>query len=271
MRYRELHPPKVFPGGLSAPRLHARGLSAGDRNAPGNGKEKRIFTLIELLVVAAIIAILASMLLPALNKARENAKNIQCVNNLKQLNLAGLCYISDHGFYYPPAAIYTPDGSAWCVFFRNNYVNRSDAVFYCPSSISKVARVGGTGIGTTAINYGINYAHLATSNMEPNRPANWADIPAKDTEVKQPGKTIFFVEAWNLNLNTGACNVVSYRTNPSNAAYGKHNHIINVGWADGHASSVKVANPLDPYAELGNITGPGQVYKNYWNRAGVRP
>jgi len=218
-----------------------------------------------------IIAILASMLLPALNKARENARNIKCVGNLKQLTLAGLYYISDHNFFYPPAAIYTPDGTAWCVFLRNNYVNRNDAVFFCPSSTSKIARVGGTGIGTSAINYGINYAHLATSNMESSRPANWADVPAKETEVKQPGRTIFFTESWNHTLNTGACNVVSYRTNLSNAAYGKHNYIINVGWADGHATSVKVRNPLDPYVELGNITAANLVTKNYWNRAGVRP
>jgi prepilin-type N-terminal cleavage/methylation domain-containing protein/prepilin-type processing-associated H-X9-DG protein len=64
-------------------------------------KPHQRFTLVELLVVIAIIAILSTLLLPALKKARDSSKQIKCLNNLKQLGLASTFYLNDHGWLPP--------------------------------------------------------------------------------------------------------------------------------------------------------------------------
>ena len=201
------------------------------------------FTLIELLAVIAIIAILAAILFPAFAKARENARRVSCLNNLKQIGLAFLQYTQDYDEAYPLTS-FGATNISWTIGTAP-YL-KSTQVFRCPSD---TGAVWSTPAAPPANNYYttsyLMNAWMAGTNLYTRQSSvQSASTVALLTESNGVARDHFHPFFWGSppeKVNVFMNNATWDNTKNATREFSLTRHLdgFNIAYCDGHAKWTK--------------------------------
>ncbi len=228
-------------------------------------KEWNYFTLIELLIAISIIAILAGMLLPALNAAREKAYSIKCASNQKQIGTAFSLYIDDYKGYYPCWGTRIAQdayiiGGSWdkglCLLkYAAAKVFVDDSLRNATKPQLAIDATENNTLLPTAWNgYGYNGRGIGRNQIF-NTDVNLSETfrPAQLKEIRKPSIVYIVMDTRSSSEQCGINAVYScYTTNVDTGqadAY-RHNKVVNILKADSSVSQTPVSSRANPYLTL---------------------